>query len=132
MSLNFLPAELENIIMENKSDLEKFRYEICCKLNNSKKQVNSVTFSISRYSKYMETLHFDTFLTVKQAVERVEDYLSEPLTQEYYEKIQDDSFINTWDEAKKEYKTRGDALSGAIFLEECDVYDNELSFSIGS
>lgn len=101
---------------------------------DKKKDVKSVKFSISRYGKYEETIIFNAPVTQKDAIEAVEKYLSVPLTQEYYEKIQDDTFHEyPWETAKEFFKCRGAVMTDAIFLEGTKINsDGQLTFSIGS
>lgn len=56
------------------------------------KNVEIVKFDISRYGKYEQTIAFGTPVSEKKAIETVESHLSQPLTQEYFEKIKDDIF----------------------------------------
>jgi len=98
-----------------------FRYVYCLNtetLNDRTEQVESVQFNISRYHKYKKVLEFKTPLTIKSAIEKVEEYLSQPLIREYYQVIKDDTFHNyEWGKAQKNFACRGDCLTDSVFLE---------------
>lgn len=103
---------------------------------NTLKTVKSVTFAISRYDKYEMTIRFDyqNPKTEKETIEYVEAFLSQPLTEEWFNMVRDDTFHQySWEEAKEYFKCRGDVLGDAKFLE--DTYlsaDGNMTFSIGS
>jgi len=86
-------------------------------------KVLSVKFDISRYGKYKHTLVFPTQISVEDAIEKAEEYLSEPITEEYYNTVRDDLFCHefTWEDVKNKNYCRGDLLSDAIFLESVNV-----------
>jgi len=99
------------------------------------RRVKYITFSVSRYRKYLKTLHFNDLVTINQAVRAAERYLSQPVTEKHFERVKDDLFHSnyTWEQAQKEYKTRGDLLTDAVWLEGFHVSDNgELTMDIGS
>lgn len=99
------------------AELGKFRYTICLDLNEHK-EVKVIAFDISRYGKYQHILQFNKVINMTEAVHQVEKYLSEPLTQEYYEHIKDDTFHKmTWEQAKQVFTCRGDCLTDCRFLE---------------
>jgi hypothetical protein len=54
------------------------------------KVVKQVTFAVSQRGRYQQTLLFDDPVTVAQAIELAEAYLSEPITPDYVESIKDD------------------------------------------
>ena len=89
---------------------------------NTNKQYRSITFNISRYGKYQKTIKFGKQVTEQEAVRAAEKYLSVAVSNIYYKKIRDDSFIesNTFKEFNQHYKTRGDCLSDARMLEQID------------
>ena len=96
--------------------------------------VKCVEFDISRYGQFTKSLTFDSPVSEKTAIEAVETYLSEPLTEDYFEMIKDDMFHNnlSWEQAKEDYKCRGDCLTDARFLEEVSIKNGIMSFFIGS
>ena len=98
--------------------------------------VKSVKFDVSRFGKFTHTIKFSEPVTVFTAVLAAEKFLSEPLTKEWYEKVQSDLFYNEtpWEKAKTEYKCRGDLLTDAVWMEGIDVNEANgmLTFRIGS
>jgi hypothetical protein len=96
--------------------------------------ITSVEFDISRYGEFTESIIFDSPVSEKKAIEIVEAYLSEPLTEEYFNKIKSDMFHDDlpWEDAKQTYHCRGDCLTDARFLEDVDVTDGVLTLLIGS
>lgn len=117
---------------------DHFTYEKSCVNDkpcyNSTKLVNTICFPISRYAKYNVYLRFRKPVTVQEAVKGAEKYLSQPITKEYYEEIQDNCFQGTftWEAVRGMYKTRGAALSDLHFLENIKVQDGILRVSLGS
>jgi hypothetical protein len=121
---------------ENIQMLDKFKYKLCIDLDNITKNIDKITFDISRYAKYKKTIHFDEMVTVKFAVEKAEELLSEKLTIDYYNSIKDDVFFkfNSIDE-ELEYinnKNKGQLLTDCIWLEESTIYSTHLIISCGS
>jgi hypothetical protein len=101
--------------------------------DDANKVVSSVCFNISRYGMHEHSIFFEEKVTIKTAIEAVEQYLSEPLTEDYYEKIKKDTFSQfNWKTAQEKFETRGAVLSDAIYLEEIDLNNGELTFFIGS
>jgi hypothetical protein len=102
--------------------------------DNTKSCVKEVQFNISRYGKFKHRIVFDNPVTVRQAVREVEWYLSQPLTQDYYEPMVWDTFHEmSWEEASKSFKWRGDCLTSARYLEGIDVSSKGImTLAIGS
>ena len=100
------------------------------------KNVKSVTFNISRYAKYSMTIRFDYQkpMTEKGTIEYVEEFLSKPLTEDWFNMVRDDTFHEfTWEEAKEQFVCRGDVLTDAKFLEGTHLsQDGNMTFGIGS
>lgn len=112
-----------------------FKYINCLEREYLTEHLNitSVTFDISRYGKYQHTIEFSTAISEKAAIEAVEEYLSYPLTEGYYQNIVDDLFHEMpWEEAEKDFPTRGECLTDCRFLEQITVEDGHLTFFIGS
>ncbi len=97
------------------------------KLRSSQKHVRQVVFDISRYGKHSTSIEFPKPVTIQHAVQKVEEYLSQPLSSIYWSKVSDD-ICNPQDP-----KTRGHCLGDCIFLEGLHVKpDGVLSFDMGS
>jgi len=93
--------------------------------------VTGVVFNISRYGQVQETLHFDKPISIDEAIKRVERYLSEPITSDYFDHVKDDLFASP--NAKMKYYTvRGDCLTDCKFLERKWIVDGILHFACGS
>jgi hypothetical protein len=117
-----------------KQGLFKYKIEIPNSAFSSVENVKCVRFDISRYGKYEAEQDFAKPLTVMGAIRKVEEFLSGPLTQEYYERVKDDTFHEfEWDRAQNYFKCRGAVLTDAIHLEGFNVdHNGVLRFSIGS
>ena len=99
----------------------------------SNKDIKSITFPISRFEKYMHTINFLPRVNEKQAIEAAEKYLSEPLTEEWYSKVQDDTFYEfPWESAKDTYKNRGETLTDLRFIEIIEIKDGKMKLILGS
>lgn len=114
----------------------EFRYANCLNREYSltPSNISKVRFDISRYGKFEDSLEFSPPVSEKVAIEAVEAYLSRPLTKDYFEKIKGDMFHDNlpWDEAKEDYKCRGDCLTDCKFLEAIYLNGGEMTFFIGS
>lgn len=75
---------------------------------NINQNVKSVTFDISRYHKYKETITFNINTSIIKAIERVEEYLSKEINEEYFNKIKNDNYENY---KHTDFKYRGQVLS---------------------
>lgn len=116
-------------------DPKGFKYINCLdrEYKTRPKNVTSVEFDISRYGKFNHVLEFTFPLSEKEAVEKVEEYLSHPLTEEYYNGIVDDLFHQApWEEAVEYFPCRGDCLTDCKFLENTSVVNGRMTFFIGS
>ncbi len=116
-----------------------FRYDMSLegkRRPSERKYIKKVSFPISRYGDDFASLEFDKPVNEKQAIEAAEDYLSEPITEEYYESIRDNLSVKDLDFEQLEeedFTTRGDLLVGLIFLESIDEeMPGEVVFSLGS
>ena len=124
---------LPSDVLEN--DKNEFHYINCLNREylTNPCNIDSVTFDISRYGKYNHTIMFPNSVCEKEAIEKVEEYLSQGLTKEYYENIVDDLFHEApWDKAEKWFLLRGDCLTDCKFLEETKIANGRLTFFIGS
>lgn len=116
-------------------DGDNFKYINCLDREYSDDPCNitSVEFDISRYGKYTHTLNFDKAISEKEVITKVEEYLSEPLTEEYYSQIVDDLFHgSSYEEIKEDFLCRGHCLTDCKFLESTCVTNGKLEFFIGS
>lgn len=117
------------------SQVEQFKYIICDnvadKITYENTLVKSVTFNISRYGKFNKKLEFDSLITIKEAIEKAEEYLSEKVTPEYYAYVKDDLFYKFSDYRRNMNYicslSRGNLLTDCIYLEEIQVYRKSLS-----
>lgn len=125
---------LPSVVLE--CDKNKFKYinSLDRKYLTDRYNIHSVKFNISRYGKYKHTIKFENLVCEQYAIEKVEEYLSKPVTEKYYNKIVNDLFHEKpWETAKKWFTCRGDCLTDAKFLEETYIDVNgRLTFFIGS
>lgn len=86
--------------------------------NNSERDISLLEFNISRGGEHKHEIRFDPHATEKEAVEAAEEYLSQPLTAGYFEKVKDDLFAQDMsvEEALAEYPMRGSLLINDIYL----------------
>ena len=125
-----------SLFEENKIILNKFTYKLRIDLDDTIKNVGEIIFDISRYGKYIESIKFDEMVSAKYAVEKVEEWLSDKVTFEYFNYIKDDLFFkfDSIDE-ELEYiinKNKGQLLTDCIFLEKASIYSSQLIISCGS
>lgn len=112
-----------------------FKYKICCRneLNYTDEYVKTVKFKISRYGKHEHILEFNKHVTEPEAIKKVEDYLSKPITREYFDLVTDDTVDLDWSFDYYKGLCRGKLLFGAFFLDCIDkLSDNAISLSVGS
>ncbi len=124
------------IIEENIENVNTslFKYKIDVDLDDTNKYVKQITFDINRNRLYTHTLTFSNPVTQKIAVLEVEKWLSEKLTEEYFNIIVKDKFKNntdTFDMYKDSIK--GTLLGSSIFLEEItNITESHIFISCGS
>jgi hypothetical protein len=96
------------------------------------KFVETVTFDISRYGEFSETIRFNKPVTIKNAIKKVEEYLSKQLTGEYFNKIKSDTAYSDsdWDDVKDDIEIRGDVI--ACFLEDIEIDNSNIYLITGS
>jgi hypothetical protein len=95
--------------------------------NSDNACVKEIIFDVSRDSEIKEHLVFDTLKTPKDAIMLVEEYLSVPVTKEYYDKNKQGSDLDFED-----LNVRGDLLGDMFFLEELMLENGVLAFYCGS
>ena len=112
----------------------KFVFNNCIEKEDYTSKCLEVTFSISRYGKHCKTLKFEEPVSIDRAIIEVEQYLSQPLEERYFDKIRDDLFRKneTWAEGKKRYVCRGDCLGDSKFLESAELNCTKLTLYCGS
>jgi hypothetical protein len=95
------------------------------------KIVKIVRFEINRFPSCSHHITFDELVTVKTAIEKVESYLSQPLTQDYIDKIARGGDAHDLDFIMS-CKYRGQCLSDAKFLAVMSIKYGVLTFSCDS
>lgn len=128
--------EGESIFEENKNPLKKFKYTLFITLDSVKKNVDKITFDISRYGNFTHTLELNEFVTEQFAVEKAEEWLSEKVTIDYFNSIKSDLFYK-FDDINEELeyikdKIKGDLLTDCKYLEEAKNYSTHLKITCGS
>jgi hypothetical protein len=111
-----------------------FKYINCLgAYKTTPKNITSVEFEISRYGQFTHTLEFTSPISEKEAIEKVEEYLSQALTEDYYNMIVNDLFHEyQWEEAREYFSCRGDCLTDCKFLERTYIDNGRMTFFIGS
>jgi len=107
--------------------MSSFKYIPDIRYDNTKKNVMYVCFAISRYAKYRMTLRLGEKMTVKQAIEVVESWLSKEASQDYYDMVADDLFGDSyeWYFVDGEKPSRGRLLGDCKFLESIVRIDSD-------
>ena len=101
--------------------------------NDKNKNITSVTFDISRYGSYTHTITFNVPVSEAVAIKAVETYLSESLTENYYQTIKDDLYHEyEWSDARGKYFCRGACLTDCRFLKMVSINNSNLQFFIGN
>jgi len=130
-----IAANIRGLEKPEEPENGKFKYTDCLGGNTRLRNelCTHIKFDISRYGKHTHTLVFDKAMTINQAIKKAEEYLSEPLTEEYYNNIKDDLFnCEGWEEDKKYFKCRGNCLTDAKFLENVTWHDGVPIIECGS
>lgn len=127
-------GEITVITVSNSKDNKGiFRYIRCIgnKYENTKSVFKSVTFHISRCGKYQHRIDFAVPVTERRAINAAENFLSGTLYRKYYNLIADDLFHKRlpWVKAMKQYKCRGDCLTGSRFIGGLTSVDGHIEFS---
>lgn len=117
-------ASIRDLESPQKLESDKFVFtnSLDRSYDDSGKIIKSVSFDISRYGQFEETLTFHELVTEAVAIREAEKYLSKPITEKYYNNIREDLLDNlAWAEVKKLYHCRGDCLGDNKFLETVEV-----------
>lgn len=132
-SSDLIGATIHGLDAPDEPEEGKFVYINCLNrpYDNKKHQIKSITFDIDRYSEFQHTIEYQFPVTEENAIRDAEKFLSQPLTPEYYKKIQDDTFHESdWDEVKQWMICRGDCLSDKKFLEGSDLDEETYNLTI--
>lgn len=131
-------ADVKGIEAPIFSKKEKFRYTRCFSKNKAtcnmlESKCFAVKFNTSRYGKFTHTIKFSKLVSINKAIKAAEEYLSQPLTYEYYEKIKDDIFFSEgWENDKDYFKCRGDCMTDTKYLEEIKFNNRTVILLCGS
>jgi hypothetical protein len=107
-----------------------FNFIYDTKIDDKHKYINQITFDISRYYDKKHTLVFETKKTEREAILETEKWLSEKITEEYFNLVNESNILTFTD-----YKnlTRGSILNSAIFIESIEkLQPNHIYLSCGS
>ena len=133
-----IKQKYENISLfeENIIPLNKFKYKLCIDLDDTIKNIDKITFDISRYGKYIQSIKFDKMVSVKYAVGKAEEWLSDKVTIDYFNNIKDDLFFK-FDSVDEELeyiknKNKGDLLTDCIYLEVLNINLSHLKIACSS
>jgi hypothetical protein len=107
------------------NDSKKFRYTRK-KVNNSIKNVDSITFNISMTGIHQRKIYFLKPVGRLTAIRRIENFLSAPLTKDYYDMVKDDSFNIT--SRRVINLIRGDLLGNSKYIDTIHLNDGEMWF----
>ena len=100
---------------------------------DNKAKIERIIFDYSRYGSFQHTIYFTEPVTEKAAITAAEAWLSEPLTQEHYEKIKHDSLHEYgWEDAKEVFGCRGECLTDLCYLEIAQFKGGKLRLLCGS
>ena len=105
---------------------------------DTKAKIERVVFDYSRFGSHKHTIHFTKDgvaqpVTEKAAITAAEAWLSEPLTEEHYEKIKHDLFHGyEWEDAKEVFGCRGECLTDSCYLEIAHFERGTLTLECGS
>jgi hypothetical protein len=97
-----------------------FQFELGGDLDNEEEDVEFVEFDLGYHEGHKWRLNVSEGrmqrISQLKAVKKVEEWLSKPLTEEYFEMMKDDTDFKTWNEATQYVKYRGDLLGKRIWL----------------
>ena len=94
--------------------------------------ITSVVFNTSRYGKYHERIHFAAPVSRAEAIEAVELWMNEPITEEYFAEVADDLYRRDRDFANCGLTLRGHCLGEARYIEILSVKNGVLTITCGS
>jgi len=99
------------------------------------KYIKYIIFNISRYGEHQRTLYVEG-LTESQIVKKIEKFLNQPITAEYFNEVKNDLFHDDMlfeELSTRGYEVVGDLLTDAKFLEGFDnIVDGTYKISTGS
>ena len=108
-----------------------FKYIPCMTYDNTRRNIENISFYISRFGKYKMTLRLvkwrEEKMTQKEAVEAVEKWLSKEASSDYYDMIGDDLFGHRLDDYRNDdgKVLRGDFLGDCKYLENIVFIDED-------
>lgn len=93
-----------------------FKFCVGCnrEVDNVNKNVKFVKFEISRWGKHFDILTFEENITEAEAVQKVEEYFNQPVTEKYFNLVKDDLYGDF-----KNYLSllRGNLIASKYFLD---------------
>ena len=118
--------------VDSEAGLSPFKYINCMSSICLDENISSVVFDISRGGKYTHTIYFEKALAETHAIAAAEKFLSQPLTEDYYNAIKDDLLNDDmpWEEAQFEYEHRGACLKDCYFLENATYHHSTLTLHV--
>ncbi len=93
-------------------------------MDNSIEYIRTIIFPISRYSKYKMSIRLDKIYTEKEAIEKVEEWLSNKVSKDYYNIVSDDLFHDNLKDYGKA-PLRGTLLGDCKYLEVIKKIEHE-------
>lgn len=102
---------------EKKHKFEYIESEEFVKPDEKRKNVTGVIFETGRYGINTKQINMEK-TTERGAIRAVEEWLSEPLSEEELKELKETGDVFDKNKKLEEYKCRGDALGDCIYLEE--------------
>jgi hypothetical protein len=111
-----------------------FKYNKFITIDKEHANVTSITFNVGRYGGLQKTITFDTPVTEHNAISTVENWLSQPMTLEHFNKLKDeqDLFCGGAQFEDGDFESNSDALGDAHFLEELERKNGDVTILCGS
>ena len=130
---SMLQSKLRKLNSEEEKPVFSFINSLEKELDEDVSNIKKVTFDISRYGNYTHTINFKNPVSEKEAVEKVEQWLSVPTDKRHYNKVSDDLFSdNQAADSAFLNKPRGALLGDAIYLESINIEKGHATIYCGS